>query len=410
MKFLGGDIEALWTGGQTGSTALPAYADPMIRLAECVLFCIKRDPRLAQHKRRNLEYRMRTHHIKGVLRVSLSADKRKVINLQMWEDAWHAELARQDVNDMLSAESPLLRCIKIAYSAPQEVVEWIWDEIGDNGFDKPENLDIERMIKLVKRGVDRAHQGYTQLSPSIGWEWGAKANDKDSKDRGKKGGRGNRDLNNQEQDGDADGDSRGGKQASADQQATNFLNHVDASIFALYQPGKGKGGKGKGKGAGGKGSGKGKSKWKQPDGRTDKPDSLAVGPWDQPSCCPCTTTTSSNLCCTDPDCMKHVTEFYKLNKSQGFRQMSLFTFNHNETACPFAIAKATGLDQADGIDGVSHAAAVIRRIHGKLLRSSPFGKDSDYNNLRDPVVREALRKSQKESKLHEKHHASAASG
>ena len=310
---------------------------------------------------------------------------------------------------MSKSRSPACFRLGIA-AAPQEVVEWIWDEIGDNGFDKSDNLDIERMIQLVKKGVARAHQGYTQLTPSIGWEWGSKPTDKkDGKDRGKKGGRGGRELNNQEQDGEADGDSKGGKKSkdSADQQATNFLNHVEASIFALYQPGKGKGGKGKGKGAGGKGSGKGKSKWKQPDGRTDKPDSLAVGPWDQPSCCPCTTKASTNLCCTDSDCLKHVSEFYKLNKSQGFRQMSLFTFNHNETACPFVIAKATGLDKADGIEGIAHAAAVIRRIHGKLLRGSPFGKGSDHNNLRDPVVREALRKSQKESKLHEKHHTSA---
>ena len=166
--------EAVFAIGAT----TPYFADRLIELPECLYFMFSTDPCLADQKRLKLEsdFKHRTRIPVELFLVILS-DGRTIESTRLWDMRWGTWDEKQmEVDASFMFQGRLVAIMRV-YSCPAEVVEAIWAEIGDTGFDSvtqyegplPHGISevLHRCIRTVTAGR-RFH-----LSKSVAARWSA---------------------------------------------------------------------------------------------------------------------------------------------------------------------------------------------------------------------------------------------
>ena len=385
----------------------PYFADKLIELPECLFFMFSTDPCLAEQKRLKMEsdFRHRTRIAPELFLVVLS-DGRTIESTRLWDMRWGTwDEKQKEVDSSFLLQGRLIAIMRV-YSCPAEVVEAVWAEIGDSGFDSiiqyegplPNGIAevLHRCIRSVTAGK-RFH-----LSKSVATRWSAA---RSTRMPGSGRGRGdpssslhfsNAELENAPYSELTDhwqsADPPTQQLALSDSQFHEIDSESMEVINLLYSDqrtgpaavsayGKGQ-----------------ETPWALPEpvnfsaeppvGHKPQRDGM---PWfsvasatehlyrrpsgkPPPAC--------SDVMCLRKECLQFNDSILQLNKDRGrvIPAHHIWSCSHNRSGCPFFLAEGLGLLTDKAIRNRDMAAEYMRRRLKQVLHFAPFGPGSRFNN------------------------------
>ena len=380
----------------------PLFAAPGIRHAECVHLMIERDTTLVNGKRKDTEYwASQRIRIEASLFMQIIEDGKKVELFRLWQERWAQYDCLQQQANELNRDTPRARAIKMVYSCPANVIDWIYDstKYGPTFLERDANHQDHIILRAIQEALD-ATRVLRRFEPSPAKKWG-KADTTKKKDDHPKA---KKDKNKTSTNKNTVHNTEQTTSSSAGGDTSNHLlalNSKQQKTFNRTQ----KEGTGGGKPVTDKNGRPNNTPLVFPC-NTNTPDDLPSGEWSKPSCIRGLKESSADCHCKHPACIKFSKEMIAVNPDA--RETLMPCANHNILGCPFEAAERTKLHQVDGIDDLPHAAQVIRKLHRDTFVEVAFGKDSKYNapdagHRRSWDKTKALRQAQIDANLYSPH-------